>query len=61
MCVGELEPGSWEQMVSFQRAIFVHELDSSASPSSHRPGAVSGAGLCLPFQELSCSRQNIFL
>lgn len=58
--VGELEPGSWEQMVSFQRAIFVHELDS-ASPSSHRPGAVSGAGLSLPFQELSCSRQNIFL
>lgn len=61
MSVSELEPGSWEQMASYQRVIIVHELDSSASPSSHRPRVMSGAGLCLPFQELSCSKRNIFL
>lgn len=41
--VGELEPGCREQMVSYQRAIIVHELDSSASPSLHRPRVMAGA------------------
>lgn len=50
MSDGELEPGTWVQMVSYQRVIIVHELDSSASPSSHKPRLISGVGLCLHFR-----------
>lgn len=46
--VGELEPGCREQMVSYQRAIIVHELDSSASPSSRRPRVMAGASPVFP-------------